>query len=185
MSARTRWRRLYLVTFEQSRTDKRRRLMSPSMWQAFGEFYAETDGEAVSGRREARASAFRCAREQASPGERFGVRVIDVPWNAFPELDSHPGDDSGILDAEGIPMTKVPHVVGAQPPKGFRRLWFLTFCIDAQWQIDGEWLAADMNDARSCEVAKEGAYDQARTNQRDHGWAYFVTPIDVPRSVFR
>jgi hypothetical protein len=184
MSGRARWRRLYLVTFEADRAGRRFRAMSPSMWQAFGEFYAETE-YAHTGRAEARAAAFRCAREQTTPGERFGVRVIDVPWNAFPELDSEPGDASGVLDAEGIPFAKIPHTVGAEPPKGFRRLWFLTFCIEARWQIDGEWLAADMNDAASCQTAKEAAYDQAATNQRDHGWAYFVTPIDVPRSVFR
>lgn len=60
------------------------------------------------------------------------------------------------------------------PPRGYRRMWVISYRIDGKWQADGEWF-----------TSREGAEGQVSANGNDYGWQHFVAPVDVPRSVLR
>lgn len=60
-----------------------------------------------------------------------------------------------------------------KPSRIPRRAWLIFYRIDGRWQTDGEWFG------------REGAYSQARQNQRDHGWEYVVAGVDVPMGALR
>lgn len=60
------------------------------------------------------------------------------------------------------------------PPRGYTRLWLISYRIDGKWQTDGEWYRS--------RAAAEGQVD---ANGSDYGWEFFVAPADVPASLIR